>query len=431
MDGLHIVANLYGCKGDARFLTDGQALRRFSLEAVERAGLTTLGDLFHEFPAGNVPAGPAGHTEVAQAGGGVTGCVVLAESHLAMHTWPEFGTVTLDVYVCNYTQNNDARARAMVDEFVQLFAPADVVRQEVPRDRLYMNEWLNPDYGFFLRSSQRIASTKTRFQDLEIHDTPQFGKLFRLDGCNMTSEREEFYYHENLVHPAAMAHPNPKRALIVGGGDGGSSEEMLKHPSIEKLVLVELDDEVVRIAREHFQSIHRGAFDDARLELRIEDGLRYLAETSEQFDLIALDLPDPIGPATLLYEAEFFRNCRRALAPGGVLTLHMGSPVSRPDRVREIFAKLAAVFPVVKPFTMFIPLYGALWSMACCSDTLDPTSVPAAEIGRRIARRGVGDLQYYNPETHHAVFALPNFMRDLTIGNDDVARQRRKRLANG
>jgi spermidine synthase len=183
------------------------------------------------------------------------------------------------------------------------------------------------------------------------------------------------------------------------------------------VVLVELDAKVVEIARRHFESIHHGAFDHPKLRLVIEDGLKFLAETDERFDLVALDLPDPIGPATGLYEEAFFRDCKRSLAPGGVMTLHMGSPVSRPDRVRTHYERLARVFAIVRPYVMFIPLYGCLWSMATCSDTLDPLALPAEEIDRRIARRGLRELQYYNGATHQAVFALPNFVRDLTVGS--------------
>ena len=117
-----------------------------------------------------------------------------------------------------------------------------------------------------------------------------------------------------------------------------------------------------------------------------------------------------------MYEAAFFADCKRALAPGGVLTLHMGSPVSRPEHVRDIYRRLAAEFAIVRPYVMFVPLYGALWSMASCSDTLDPVKVSAEEIDRRIVRRDLAHLQYYNGATHHAVFALPNFVRDLTVG---------------
>ncbi len=399
MKGLHLVANLYRCEGDARFLTDSALLRQFCLDTVIESGLTVVGDLFHQFE-----------------GGGVTGAVVLAESHLAIHTWPELNSVTLDVYVCNYTQDNGAKARAVLDAFMTLYAPGDYVRHDVPRDEQFLYEWLNKDYGFFLRSSGRIADSRTAFQHLEVHDTPQFGKLFRLDDCFMTSERDEFYYHENLIHPALTAHDAPKTVLIIGGGDGGSSEEALKHPSIEQVTMVELDEKVVDIAKEHLQKVHNGVFDNPKLRVIIDDGLKFVTRTRQKYDLIVLDLPDPIGPAAALYEAAFFADCKRILAPGGVLTLHMGSPVSRPEHVRDIYRRLAAEFAIVKPCVMFIPLYGTLWSMAVCSDTLDPTAVAGAEIDKRILRRGIDQLQYYNGATHHAVFALPNFVRDLTVG---------------
>ncbi len=399
MKGLHLVANLYRCRGDARYLTDSALLRRFCIDTINRGGLTVVGDMFHQFD-----------------GGGVTGAVVLAESHLAIHTWPELHSVTLDVYVCNFSQDNGLKARAVMDAFMTLYAPEDYVSHDVPRDEQFMYEWLNKDYGFFLRSSGRVADSQTEFQHLEIHDTPQFGKLFRLDGCFMTSERDEFHYHENLIHPALTAHVAPKRILIIGGGDGGSSEEALKHPSVEQVTLVELDARVVEVAKEHLQKVHHGVFDNPKLRLVIDDGLKFIAKTTEKYDLIVLDLPDPIGPAAALYEAAFFADCKRALAPGGVLTLHMGSPVSRPEHVRDIYRRLAAEFAIVRPYAMFVPLYGALWSMASCSDTLDPVKVSAEEIDRRIVRRDLAHLQYYNSATHHAVFALPNFVRDLTVG---------------
>ncbi len=397
-------------------MTDAAALRQFCHDSINRAGLTILGDLFHEFD-----------------GGGVTGTVVLAESHLAIHTWPELQSVTLDVYVCNYTQDNSAKARQVVTDLMDLYRPEEHVQHDVPRDKRFMYEWLNGDYGFFLRSSKLIEASKTRFQDLEIHETPQFGKLFRLDGCFMTSEREEFVYHETLIHPALAALSAPKRVLIIGGGDGGAAEEALKHPSLDQVVMVELDEKVVEIAKQHFGAIHRGAFVHPKLKLLIDDGLKYLAETKEKFDHVALDLPDPIGPATALYEEAFFRDCKRSLAPGGVLTLHMGSPWSRPDRVRMLYGRLAKMFKIARPYTMFIPLYGCLWSMCACSDSTDVASVGATEIDARVSARGVTHLQYYNGATHQALFALPNFVRDLTV--DAVPKPRlvaaKKRVAVG
>jgi len=194
-----------------------------------------------------------------------------------------------------------------------------------------------------------------------------------------------------------------------------------------------LDGKVVEIAKEHFAAIHRGVFDNSKLKLLIEDGLKYLAETKEKFDHIALDLPDPIGPATALYEEAFFRDCKRALASGGVLTLHMGSPWSRPDRVKSLYARLAKLFKIARPYTMFIPLYGCLWSMCACSDSTDVAAVNAAEVDLRIGNRAVNLLHYYNGAIHQALFALPNFVRELTV--DALPKPRlvaaRKRAAGG
>jgi spermidine synthase len=292
------------------------------------------------------------------------------------------------------------------------------VRHDVPRDKQLMMEYLNPECGYFIHSTARLATLRTQYQNLEVHESPQFGKLFRLDGCFMTSERDEFFYHENVVHPGAVAHPAPKRALIIGGGDGGAAEELRKHPSIEQITMVELDAAVVDIAKQHFGSIHHGIFDDPRLHLIIGDGLEFLAQTLERFDFIALDLPDPIGPATALYEEAFFRDCAKALAPDGVLALHLGSPVANPERVRAHIERLARVFPIVRPYVMYIPLYGSLWSMACCSNSLDPTTLSVEEVEQRIAQRQIRDLRYYNGATHQAVFALPNFVRELAQAAD-------------
>jgi spermidine synthase len=288
---------------------------------------------------------------------------------------------------------------------------------------------MNEDYGFFLRAARRLEGGHTGVQALEVHDTPQFGRVLRLDGCFMTSEKEEFVYHENLAHPAAIAHAGPKRVLIVGGGDGGLAEEVLKHPSVERVTLVELDARVIEVAKQHFGAVHRGAFDDPRLEVLVADGKAFVAGTRAKFDLIALDLPDPVGPAAPLYETPFLRECKRALARGGALVLHMGSPWARPDRVTEIFRRLAGCFKLVRPYTMFIPLYGNLWSMAVCSDALDPTRLAAADVDARIAERGLRDLRYYNGATHQAVFALPNFVRDLTVGAVRAPPQAKKRAA--
>ena len=276
-----------------------------------------------------------------------------------------------------------------------------------------LTEYLTAETGFFVRSAREFERFQSPFQAVEVHDTVPFGTLFRLDGHFMTSEKDEFFYHENLVHTAAIAHPAPEKALIIGGGDGGSAEELLKYPTMKSVTLVEIDLAVVDIARKYFGAVHRGALSDPRLAIKVEDGLAFVRSTTETFDLIVLDLTDPGGPSEPLYTADFYRACAARLNPTGALTLHIASPVAHPDRIRAGLANLRAAFAVVTPYLVCIPLYGGLWMMASASATLNPVYLTPLDVDRRIAQRNIRDLQYYNGGMHRAGFALPNFVREL------------------
>jgi spermidine synthase len=216
-----------------------------------------------------------------------------------------------------------------------------------------------------------------------------------------------------MTHPAALAHPNPESVLVIGGGDGGSSEELFKHPGVKRIVMAELDPVVIDVSRRFLGSIHKGSLDDPRLEIRIGDGYEYVRSTTERFDMIVLDLTDPDTPAFRLYSEEFFRLCQRCLKPGGLLTLHLGSPVYQAETVRRNAANLQKVFRHVAPLTLFIPLYGSQWCLAVASDTTDPRSVSAETIAQRMAERRLGDLRFYHPAMHAALFTLPVFVQEL------------------
>ena len=265
--------------------------------------------------------------------------------------------MTLDVYVCNFTADNTGKAQELFDALMLVFRPKDQVVNRIQRGDLAASAAAaalsRPRSGAIRRSARRagvrlaqrarrlrlpkaeLETIQSPYQRVEVYDTHQFGKLFRLDGRLMTSEGDEFFYHECMTHPAALAHPKPESVLVIGGGDGGSSEELFKHPSVKRIVMAELDQAVIDISRRHLGRIHKGVLDDPRLEIRIGDGYEYVKNTEERFDLIVLDLTDPDTPAFHLYSEEFFRLCQQRLKPGGALTLHLGSPVYQPAGQEE------------------------------------------------------------------------------------------------
>ena len=432
MQGLHLTGDLFDCGCSAAFLTDLQTLATLCREATVEAQLTVVDEKFHVFP--DVNGQPSG----------ITGALLLAESHLAVHTWPERRGVTLDVYVCNFTGDNCAKARRLFETLVVAFRPASQAVNRIERGDLAASiqaiataaggdapahvasdkiifDWLNANAGYGFTANERLQTLQSAFQRIEVYDTPQFGRLFRLDGRLMTSEGEEFFYHECMTHPAMLTHPNPQSVLVIGGGDGGSSEELFKHPSVRRIVMAELDQAVIDISKRYLGAIHRGAFDDPRLTVRIGDGLDFVQNTQERFDLIVLDLTDPDTPAFHLYSEQFFRMCRAILNPGGMLTLHLGSPVYQQATVRKNADNLRKVFSQVHPMALYIPLYGSLWCLAVASDTANPRALGADLIAARMRERGLRDLQYYNAELHGALFMLPNFVRDLTGGPETAA----------
>ena len=418
MQGLHLTGDLFECSCSAFTLTDLDALSTLCRKATLDAKLTIVDEKWHVFPDWNGQPG------------GITGTILLAESHLAIHTWPERRGVTLDVYVCNFTEDNTAKAEQLFDTLTVAFRPQNQVVNRIERGDLAGGhasaaatadaahsqlsfDWLNAHSGYGFTVKEKLAEIESPYQRVEVFDTHQFGRLFRLDGRLMTSEGDEFFYHECMTHPAALSHPNPESVLVIGGGDGGSSEELFKHPSVKRIVMAELDPVVIDVSRRFLGAIHKGALDDPRLEIRIGDGYEFVKSTTERFDMIVLDLTDPDTPAFHLYSEEFFRMCQGRLKPGGMMTLHLGSPVYQADTVRKNAASLRKVFKQVAPMSLFIPLYGSLWCLAVASDTLDPRVVEADTIAQRMTERNLADLRYYHPAMHPALFTLPRFVQEM------------------
>ncbi|MFA9273645.1 MAG: polyamine aminopropyltransferase [Candidatus Aquirickettsiella gammari] len=410
MEGLHLTADCFDCLCDPTLLFEEKRLSELVRQLTNRAGLSIVGEKFHAF---TYPDGSAA---------GVTGTLLLAESHVAIHTWPERQSVTLDVYVCNFENDNSQKARDIVDQLIAFFQPQQVSRQELQRGLQQTNksiqaiEYLSPHTVMQTQIDQVLAEVQSPYQHIQIADTPQFGKIMRIDGAMMTSEKDEFYYHESLVHPAAITHGNPQTALIIGGGDGGSTEELLKYASIQNITLCEIDQEVVSLARKHLVSIHKNVFDSPKVQLIHTDGFAFIHNTQETYDLILLDLTDPVAPngsnlAESCMSEEFFRACYTRLNPQGAVVLHLGSEFYHPARYQTTLQHLNKVFDLVRPYAVFIPLYGALWGMAIASKVnssganADPQQLDLMTIDARLLAHQMKDLRYYNSATHAALFA--------------------------
>jgi spermidine synthase len=259
--------------------------------------------------------------------------------------------------------------------------------------RVWSRERLTEHCELRIALGAERARVQSPYQLITVHETEDFGRLLRLDECNMTSERDEHCYHEPMVHPALLAQSNPKSALIIGGGDGGAAKEVLKHRGIARVVIAELDEEVVRVSRQWLGAVHQGAFDDPRLALRVGDGFEFLRRSMERFDLVVLDITDPLGNAEALYTADFFVSARDHLSPSGVLTTHIGSPFFHQQRVNDALATLRSAFTFVCPLSTYVPIYGAQWGMACASMATNVAETAPQVFATRGQASGVGALR--------------------------------------
>lgn len=398
MEGLHLTADCFDCLCNPRLLTEEEQLTQLTRTLTLASGLTIVGEKFHAFQ----------HADGSAAG--VTGTLLLAESHVAIHTWPERKAVTLDVYVCNFENDNSTKARQIVHELIAAFQPQHCSQQELHRGgtTTHYAEKLTPYTSMHTQVDRIIAQVQSPYQSLEIADTPEFGKVMRIDGALMTSEKDQFYYHESLVHPAAISHGQPHTALIIGGGDGGSTEELLKHHSIKSITLCEIDEQVVQLARQHLQSIHHQAFDSPKLRLRHDDGFAFIKHSTGIFDLILLDLTDPITAsgsslAQSCMSLDFFQACHARLSEQGVLVLHLGNAFYHQERYQATLVQLQSIFASVLPYSVFIPLYGAEWGMAMASKS--NLHLTPEEIQARIQAQDLGQLQFYSAARHTAWLA--------------------------
>lgn len=268
---------------------------------------------------------------------------------------------------------------------------------------LWFTERQTENLALGCRIRSTLVRERTPYQDLAIVDTLQYGRMLVLDGCVMTTEQDEFVYHEMIVHVPLLTHPDPRRVLIIGGGDGGALREALKHPGIEKATMVEIDGAVIEQSRRFLPSI-ACALDDPRAEVIVGDGIEHVKGARGTYDVILSDSTDPIGPAVGLFSAEFYRDCYNALADGGVFVAQSESPFLHAGLIRDVQQRVASVFPLTRLYLAAIPTYpSGLWSFTLGSKGPDPAQPRPFDFPTR----------YYTTEVHRAAFALPAFAREL------------------
>ena len=271
--------------------------------------------------------------------------------------------------------------------------------------------WADEEYQGIVRTGfrmkRRLFKGKSPFQTVEVVETAGHGKLLLIDGMTMVSERDEFVYHEMIAHVPLFVHPKPKRVLVIGGGDGGSVREVLKHKSVERCVLVEIDGLVVSASRKYIP-LTASKLSDKRAVVLIEDGVKFVRETDERFDVVIVDSTEPFGPAKALFGPAYYKDVKRVLTKDGIVVSQAGSPFYEISTIKNLDRILAKVFPVVGAYLFTNLTYpGGLWAFTYASKGLRPVKdfrperVKAAKL----------PLRWYNADVHAGAFALPNFLR--------------------
>ncbi len=273
-------------------------------------------------------------------------------------------------------------------------------------------EQTTEEEGSFHALKEIIYTGSSKYQKIDIIRIGSFGKCLVLDGKIQSTEKDEFIYHEALVHPALILHNSPKRILIAGGGDGATAREVLKHPSITEVFIVDIDKEVVMASKQFLPELHCGSFEDNKVKVIFDDARRFI-ENERNFDVIIIDLPEPTegGPALLLYTKEFYENVFRCLNDDGIfVTQSASASVNNLKVFSAIVNTIKMVFPVVSPYTVNIPSFYSIWGFTIGSKIYNPKDLTVGFIDEKISKLK-GELKFYDGQTHLGLFNIPKHIR--------------------
>lgn len=424
--GRHILVEFMNCKSDV--LNDVTAIENAMVQAAQIAGATVINSTFHHFSPY-----------------GVSGVVVIQESHLAIHTWPEYRYAAVDLFTCGDSVDPWVSFEHLKKAFDASYSALEMNRGSThvikkgdalkvkPNDaeeidykngyKINRNVWFtdkDENQALSLRYTGEVMfDERNEFQRVRILDSTSYGKMLAIDDMVMCTERDEYHYHEMITHPAMLAFESvsgaAKNVLVIGGGDGGTIREVCKYPGLEKVTMVEIDEAVVRACKMHLPTIAR-EFSNPKVNLIIGDGIKFVAEAKpEQYDVIIVDGSDPAGPAEGLFTSEFYTNCKKALKTNGVLVTQGESPMFHSDTFVELNQCLKTVFGGSSVHTLLFhaPTYpSGMWSLQMA---VKGQYHPVKDFKKDMAQTFVAakDLRYYNADLHSAAFTLPTFVQKM------------------
>ncbi len=277
-----------------------------------------------------------------------------------------------------------------------------------------IREHLTPHWGFFYTVKRSLYRARTKFQSIEVVDARQFGRTLLLDRITQVMEKNDYQYHEPMVHPAMCCHARPAHVLVIGGGDGGTLREVLRYKSVQHVDFAELDEQVIAFSRKYLSRMNKRSFDDRRVSIHVADGRKFVEKKKGAYDVVIMDMTDPLGPSKRLYTREFFRAVKRSFKDRtGVFVMHTDSPVVRPATFRSIVRTLSSVFTHVQPLYTYIQMYASLWSISLCSDSSSIKKTTAAQANARMRRNGIRGLRAFNGTTFEMMRVAYPYIRDI------------------
>ncbi len=278
---------------------------------------------------------------------------------------------------------------------------------------MLFSETLHETWAQTFEMRQVLFEVCTEHQHLVIFKNEYWGTVMALDGIIQTTERDEFIYHEMMTHVPLFAHGNAKKVLIIGGGDGGILREVVKHPEVEQVTQVEIDGQVIEMCKQYLPNHSAGAFDDPRARIIIDDGMKFVQNTTDTFDVIISDSTDPVGPGEVLFTSPFYEGVKRCLNPGGIFVAQNGVAFMQGDEVTTTAQRLRPLFEDVRFYHTAVPTYvGGSMTFAWACDDPRLWQQDAAHLRQRFEASGVR-TRYYTPELHAGSFALPQYILDL------------------